>query len=168
MKPTASPEVTSTVNSGDVDIEFTGEVVQLRVDPNGSKGDVVAVAYATTEDGKTVRMWLRIDAAGARYLRERIEDATPTPAAVAQGMGPDSRVFRTELVWAETDQSAWSQKAGWSLFVDAELIAHTGEKLSADDAQAWADTQLAASMRWLPGHETSSFYWVASPAACRA
>lgn len=155
MKPTA-------------DIEVTGEVFRMRVDPDGSTGDIVAVAYATTEDGKTARMWLRINAEGAKYLRQHIESATPTPAAIAQGMGPDSRLFRTELIWAETDNSAWNEKAGWSLYVDAELVAHTAEKLSHADAKEWANKQLAEGMTWLQGHETETFYWVASPSAQRS
>ncbi|MGW4528370.1 hypothetical protein [Amycolatopsis sp. NPDC004378] len=155
MKPTA-------------DIKVTGEVTQMNVEADGSEGDIVAVADVTTEDGKTARMLLRINADGARYLRERIEDATPTPAAIVQGMGPDSRVFRTELIWTETDNAAWNEKAGWSLYVDAELVAHTGEKLTHEDAQAWANKQLAEGMTWLQGHETETFYWVASPSTRRA
>ncbi|ASR39892.1 hypothetical protein BAY61_31910 (plasmid) [Prauserella marina] len=147
----------------DADIDVTGTVFHMDVEAEGTAGDIVTVAYATTEDGKTARVMLRIPADGANYIRRNIEAATPTPAAAEKGLGVDTREHRTELIWSETGNAAWAERAGWSLYVDAELIAHTAEALRADQATEWANRQLAEGMIWLQGHATSSFYWVASP-----
>lgn len=149
------------------DIDVTGTVFHMNVEADGSAGDIVALAYATTDDGKTARVWLRINSDGANYIRRNIEAATPTPAAAAEGLSADSREYRTELIWSETGNTAWTERAGWSLYVDAELIAHTAEKLSAEQAKEWANRQLAEGMAWLQGHASSTFYWVASPSTRR-
>ncbi|RAS59557.1 hypothetical protein C8D87_114169 [Lentzea atacamensis] len=148
--------MTSTMNT-----EITGQVTRMNAQPD-TAGGIVMTCDIGTADGMTTAT-LRLDDGGTGYLRCAIEDATPTPAALAQGMGLDNRAFCTELIWIAADKPKWQQKAGWSLYFDNELIAHTAEHLTHQAAQTWADARLTAlttRMTWLSGDEPGTFYRV--------
>ncbi|GAA2798627.1 hypothetical protein [Saccharopolyspora taberi] len=75
----------------------------------------------------------------------------------------DVREYRTELIWAPCDGSAWAEQPGWNLYVDGTLVARTERELPAATAQQWANAQLGEGVTWLPGQEDETWYWVANP-----
>ena len=85
------------------------------------------------------------------------------PAAMSPDDDVDERLFRTELIFSDIEDGAWTGQRGWSLYVDGALIAHTATPFPTRDAHYWASTQLGEGMTWLPGHTRSDFYWVATP-----
>ncbi|MDT7781851.1 MAG: hypothetical protein QOF58_270 [Pseudonocardiales bacterium] len=149
--------------------QVSGQVTGMNAIPDDAAGGLAVTVDITTDDGATTTVLLRIDADGVAHLRNSIDDATPIPAALAHGTGLDNRAFCTELVWADTDNPEWKQKAGWSLYFDSELVAHTADPLAPDAATAWADKRLAvltANTTWLQGHDFGTYYRIprATPA----
>ncbi|MET9366107.1 hypothetical protein ABZX93_35125 [Streptomyces sp. NPDC006632] len=55
------------------DVEIIGTVTKMtfQTDRQGA----VLVAYTRTDDGRVGRSWLRLDRAGADYIRRRLDDA---------------------------------------------------------------------------------------------